>query len=220
MTEDGEGQGWLFDAAPGAVEAALRASGHGAVIGVDEAGRGPLAGPVTVSAVWLPLGEEVLPPGVDDSKRLSEAVREALAPALALAVRHVVVHVSVDEIEQRNIRGATLWGMGQAVEALVGEVLHEGVPPLVLVDGRDRIPGWAHAQVALVKGDQRSSAIAAASILAKTARDGWMRAAAERYPGYGFAEHKGYGTRSHRQALAALGPCPIHRRGFRWSPPS
>ncbi|TVQ98142.1 MAG: ribonuclease HII [Deltaproteobacteria bacterium] len=204
----------LFDAPTGAVEQACAGAGLAAVIGVDEAGRGPLAGPVTVAAVLLPLPPPELPEGITDSKLLSEPRRERLAPILREALAHVVLHAEAEEIDRLNIRGATLAAMARAVQSLHAVVACSDA--LVLVDGRDTLALPRIAQRALVQGDRRSLAIACASVIAKTTRDARMREAEEQYPGYGFARHKGYGTAEHREALARLGPTPLHRRSFRW----
>ncbi len=174
--------------------------------GVDEAGRGPLAGPVLVAAVILDARN--IPAGLDDSKRLSAAAREALYPQICRAARAwAVVEVSVEEIDRCNILQATLLGMRQAVEQL------DPVPAVALVDG-NQAPALACEVQTLVKGDQLEPAISAASILAKVSRDRLMLRMHQRYPGYGFDRHKGYPTRFHLQALEQLGPCPIHRRSF------
>lgn len=176
------------------------------VAGVDEAGRGPLAGPVVVAAVVLHHDRPVK--GLADSKTLSARRRVALAErireeALALAV----VSVPPDEIDTLNILRASLEGMRRAVAAL------SRPPARVLVDG-NREPELACPCEAIVGGDATVPAISAASILAKVARDAYMCELAERYPGYGFARHKGYPTREHLVALHRLGPCPEHRRSF------
>ena len=176
------------------------------IAGVDEAGRGPLAGPVTVAAVILDPAYAIT--GLADSKKLSEARRVALAAeirARALAVS--VVHVEVAQIDADNILAATLAGMQQAVAAL------SPVPDQVLVDG-NQAPILAQPVQALVGGDGLNAAISAASILAKVSRDALMVAMDAQYPGYEFARHKGYGTAVHLAALERLGPCPQHRRSF------
>lgn len=174
--------------------------------GVDEAGRGPLAGPVYAAAVVLNLGSEI--PGLDDSKKLTEKRREALFPVICReARRYAVATASPEEIDRLNILGATLLAMRRAVEALTA------APGLVLVDG-NRLPELAVPARAVVKGDGLSASIAAASILAKVSRDRYMTGLEEEYPGYGFARHKGYPTKLHYQALDALGPSPVHRRTF------
>jgi len=182
-------------------------SGSVRVAGVDEAGRGPLAGPVYAAAVILP--RDGIPSGINDSKRLSARQREQLDPlirACALAVH--VASVGVEEIDRVNILQASLKAMRTAIAGL-------GHPPPdhVLVDG-NITPGSGLPETAIVDGDSKSVSIAAASILAKVARDRFMEEMDTRYPGYGFARNKGYGTREHLEALARLGPCPIHRRSF------
>jgi len=177
---------------------------------VDEAGVGPLAGPVVAAAVILPRGVGLR--GVDDSKRLTAESRVELAAAIRQrASAWAVAAVEPEEIDRRNIYRATLEAMRRAVTGL-------GVPPdHVLVDART-IPGISFPQEAIVGGDARCHAIAAASILAKTTRDELMDAFDREFPGYGFADHKGYPTESHRRAIRNLGPCPIHRRSFRLLP--
>jgi ribonuclease HII len=177
------------------------------VAGVDEAGRGPLAGPVAVAAVIL--NPEARIDGLGDSKRLSEAAREALFPQIqARALAWSIVLVHADEIDQRNILQATLIGMTRAVHALSIK------PERVLVDGNRLPPNLGVDAEAIVKGDAKIAAISAASILAKVARDAWMRELDAAHPGYGFAVHKGYPTPLHLDALQRLGPCPAHRRSF------
>lgn len=175
--------------------------------GVDEAGRGCLAGPVVAACVALPPGAKL--PGVRDSKTLSAADREeALERIRALAVATGVGVASVAEVDAFNVRMATLLAMRRAVTAL-------GIIPRgLLIDGRDAI----HCEMpveAVVDGDARSLAVAAASILAKVTRDALMEAEAPRFPIYRFEENKGYGTPEHLEALRAHGPCEIHRRSFR-----
>jgi len=176
------------------------------VAGVDEVGVGPLAGPVLACAVVLP--ERVDLPGLDDSKKLSAAARERLAQeirAQALAVS--VAAVAPAEIDRVNILQARFQALRHAVAGLVL------APDHVLVDGQP-VPDFAWPQTALVGGDARDGSIAAASIVAKVARDALMRELSARYPGYGFERHKGYGTREHLRALRRLGPTPVHRRSF------
>lgn len=175
--------------------------------GIDEAGRGPLAGPVVVAAVILDPRRRVR--GITDSKQLSEAQREELAPRIReKAIAWSVVVVGEDEIERLNILGATLAGMQRALRALSVQ------PTLALVDG-NRLPrDLPCAARAIVDGDAKEPAIGAASILAKTERDRLMCALDELHPGYGFARHKGYATPEHLAALERLGPCAIHRRDF------
>lgn len=203
------------DASIGSVEQELRAQGLRTVIGVDEAGRGPLAGPVHAGAFWLDL-QATLPAcfqTLDDSKKIKEAEREELFEQLQLLDMPMAVGVAdsavVDEI---NILQATFQAMRAAVLEVIAEVGEE--PDLILVDGKMIIPNLDSQQQAFVKGDGRSYAIAAASILAKVSRDRIMRAAAEKWPQYGFESNKGYGSKSHRLAIRRFGPTPIHRRSF------
>jgi len=174
--------------------------------GVDEAGRGPLAGPVTAAAVMLDPERPI--DGLRDSKKLSAAARERLADAIREhAAAWCVAEASVAEIDQLNILQATMLAMQRAVAGLQ-------VPPDdVWVDG-NRCPNWAWRSQAVVKGDDKVAAIAAASILAKTARDQYMCQLHEAYPVYGFSRHMGYGTAAHLAALKAHGACPQHRRSF------
>lgn len=181
------------------------------VAGLDEAGRGCLAGPVVAAAVILPETYDL--PGLNDSKQLDAAARERLAPLVrAQAVAWAVALARPREIETLNILQATFVAMDRAVRRL------GRVPRLLLVDGNKTLPQHLASsrllQRAEIDGDARIPAISAASILAKTVRDRIMCACDRRWPGYGFAEHKGYGTEAHRKALARLGPCPIHRRTF------
>ncbi len=186
------------------------------ICGVDEAGRGPLAGPVVAAAVILPFAWEgddafVLPPslsGLNDSKVVSERAREDLFEALCALADVSIASVSASTIDARNIRKASLEAMRLAVIGLPYP------PDFALVDGRDEPPGLPIACTAIIKGDGRSLSIAAASICAKVARDRMMIAADEVYPQYGFANHKGYGTQAHRDAIADYGPCALHRRTF------
>jgi len=192
-------------------ERELWAEGVSFVAGVDEAGIGPLAGPVVAAAVVFPAGLGL--EGVNDSKKLTPARRSSLAEAIkqsALSYRIAVVEPG--EIDRLNIYQAGLLAMRRAVEGLAPPPQH------LLVDGR-RIPGLELPQECWIKGDARCHSIAAASILAKTERDARMVELDLRYPGYGFAAHKGYATRSHRDALRRLGPSPVHRRSFTLLPP-
>lgn len=188
------------------------AEGHLRIFGVDEVGRGPLAGPVTAAAALLPrdLPGEVLD-AIDDSKRVPAARRDWLAGRLhALAPCHVA-HASVEEIEALNIRRAAHLAMCRAVAGLAARV---GTPDLVLVDGHELPDALPCPARAIVRGDAQCLSIAAASILAKVVRDRAMARLDPRWPGYGFARHAGYPTAAHRDALARLGPTPHHRRGF------
>ncbi|MEN8183091.1 MAG: ribonuclease HII [Myxococcota bacterium] len=176
------------------------------VAGVDEVGMGPLAGPVVAAAVVLRDRPDL--PGLDDSKRLSPAARARLARAIreqALAL--AIGSVSPVDIDRWNIYQAGLEAMRRAVQAL------SHVPDHVLVDGRE-VPRLGVPQTRIVGGDRSDGSIAAASIVAKVHRDGLMQGLERRYPGYGFARHKGYATREHLEALERLGPCPEHRRSF------
>jgi ribonuclease HII len=174
--------------------------------GVDEAGRGPLAGPVMAAAVMLDPERPI--DGLRDSKKLSAAARERLADAIReRAAAWCVAEASVAEIDQLNILHATMLAMQRAVAGL------GRAPDEVLVDG-NRCPNWAWRSQAVVKGDDKVAAIAAASILAKTVRDQFMCSLHDAYPAYGFAQHMGYGTAAHLAALKAHGACPQHRRSF------
>jgi ribonuclease HII len=177
------------------------------IAGVDEAGRGPLAGPVVVAAVILDARHPL--DGLADSKVLNELQRETLAPRIrASALAWSVIVVETDEIEQLNILGATLAGMRRALLALAP------APGFALIDG-NRLPKDLPCPArAIVGGDASEAAISAASILAKTTRDAIMRELDPIHPGYGFARHKGYPTPEHLDALERLGPCAVHRRGF------
>ena len=188
------------------IEDALRAEGYDIVCGVDEAGRGPLAGPVCAAAVILPRG--VMIEGLDDSKKLTEKRREALYDVIiAAAEAYGVAFADVEEIEELNILGATYLAMNRAIAALGVGI------DLALIDG-NRNAGIEYPSRCVVKGDAKCVSIAAASVLAKVTRDRYMRALAEKYPGYGFERHKGYGTEAHYAAIRALGPCPEHRPSF------
>jgi len=174
--------------------------------GVDEAGRGPLAGPVVAAAVMLDPGQPI--DGLRDSKKLGAAARERLAAEIrARAAAWCVAEASVAEIDQLNILHATLLAMQRAVAGL------GRAPDDVWVDG-NRCPNWAWRSQAVVKGDDKVAAIAAASILAKTVRDAFMCRLHDEYPAYGFDRHMGYGTAAHLAALKAHGACPQHRRSF------
>lgn len=191
-----------------ALETLLIQSAGGLVCGVDEAGRGPWAGPVSAAAVIL--NPDDLPPGIDDSKALTEKRRAALEPEIkARALAWGVGFASVDEIAELNILHATGLAMCRAIEAL------QVTPVAALVDGNYRFKLPCPIQT-VVGGDGLSLSIAAASILAKTARDRLMIEMDARYPGYGFASHKGYNAPIHMEALKTLGPCPEHRRA--WAP--
>lgn len=188
-------------------EEQARARGFESVAGIDEAGRGPLAGPVVAAAVILPAGIELA--GLNDSKQLSASRREQLFQQIrrqALAVGVGIVEPR--EIDSINILQATLKGMRLAVERL------RVVPDYLLIDGISSVP-LPIPQKTIKKGDSLSASIAAASIVAKVVRDRMMVAYDRRYPGYGLAEHKGYGCARHLTAIAELGPSPLHRLSFR-----
>ena len=175
------------------------------IAGVDEVGRGPLAGDVVAAAVIL---KDPPPEGVTDSKALSAGRRETLAETIrSEALCWALGRATVAEIDEMNILQASLLAMRRAVEGLTFR------PSLVLVDGI-RLPRWSFEARAIVKGDQTEPAIGAASILAKVQRDGEMLALHEHYPGYGFDRHKGYPTKAHITALETLGVSPVHRRSF------
>ena len=176
------------------------------ICGVDEAGRGPLAGPVCAAAVILPKGLVI--PGLNDSKKLSDKRRRELFPIIQQeAVSFGIAFASQEEIDEINILQATFLAMRRAMEQLNPQ------PEFALIDG-NRETDFGVPCKTVIKGDSLSANIAAASVLAKVTRDNWMMEAAEKYPGYGFEIHKGYGTKAHYAALAKLGPCPIHRRSF------
>ncbi len=177
----------------------------GPVAGVDEAGRGPLAGPVVAAAVVL--DRDCIPDGLNDSKQLSAARRAVLHARLIECATVGVGIATVEEIDRLNILWATMLAMHRAVDAL-------GVAcGMVLVDG-NRCPDWTHPSVAIVGGDAASLSIAAASIVAKQTRDAMMIEADALHPGYGWASNKGYGAKVHLEALRTLGPTPLHRRSF------
>jgi ribonuclease HII len=176
------------------------------IAGVDEVGRGPLAGDVVTAAVILDPSNPV--EGLRDSKKLSESRREELAIIIReKALAWSIARASVAEIDELNILQASLLAMKRAVEALTPQ------PGYVLVDG-NRLPQWSYPSEPVVKGDDRVPAIAAASILAKVQRDNELVALEQKYPGYGFAAHKGYPTAAHLHALQSLGVTPVHRRSY------
>ncbi|MDO4156285.1 MAG: ribonuclease HII [Oscillospiraceae bacterium] len=174
--------------------------------GVDEAGRGPLAGDVYAAAVIL--SPEHLPEGLNDSKKLTEKKREQLFPQIQkMAVAYCIATASVEEIAEYNILGATMLAMQRAVSGLSMQ------PDYVLIDG-NRMPKLSIAAETVVKGDATSATIAAASILAKVARDHYLLELDAQYPQYGFAKHKGYGTKAHCEAILQYGASPVHRKAF------
>ena len=180
--------------------------GYSAVCGIDEAGRGPLAGPVCAAAVILPRNLEI--PGLDDSKKLSDKRRRELFPMIKeQAVAYGIGFADHREIDEINILQATFLAMKRALAAM------EKAPDFALIDG-NRKTEFGLPVKAVVKGDSLSANIAAASVLAKVSRDDLMEAMANEYPQYGFEIHKGYGTKMHYEALRTYGPCPIHRMTF------
>lgn len=188
------------------LENELYDSGITTLCGVDEAGRGPLAGPVCAAAVILPCGLEI--PGLNDSKKLTEKRREQLYDVITADALHwAFAFASVEEIEALNILGATYLAMNRAIAGLGVE------PELALIDG-NRAKGVEHNCKCVVGGDGKCADIAAASIIAKVTRDRLMYELDEKYPGYGFAKHKGYGTAAHYAAIRELGPCEAHRPSF------
>jgi len=190
------------------VERNLLKRGIGPVAGIDEAGRGPLAGPVAAAAVVL--DPRKLPRGLNDSKRLTPNERERLYEEIMLnAIAVAVAFASAAEIDRVNIRQATFSAMRRALFAL------SVAPRHVLIDGNDLPPGLCLPADTIVKGDAASSSIAAASIIAKVIRDRLMRRLCGVYPAYRFSEHFGYATKAHLTAIAAHGPCPFHRLSFR-----
>lgn len=178
----------------------------GYVCGVDEAGRGPCAGPLAVAAVIL--DQKNIPFGIRDSKKMTEAQRFSLAPEIkSSAIAYHIVMISPEDIDQLNIFQATMLGMKKAVEGLSKKADH------ALIDGNKR-PQLDIPSTTIIKGDSLSLSIAAASILAKTARDEIMIKMDELYPDYGFSRHKGYQSKAHIEALKQYGPCAIHRRSW------
>ena len=191
-------------------EAAAKAQGHVVICGCDEAGAGPLAGPVYAAAVVLPEGVEI--EGLNDSKKLTEKKREKLFPIIKeTALEWAVACVDAEEIDRTDILSARMKAMQLAMDQLTTR------PDFALIDG-NKDHGKSSAittdHQCIVKGDSLSASIASASILAKVSRDHFMLEMAEQYPQYHFERHKGYGTKLHYEALRAYGPCPIHRRTF------
>lgn len=201
----------LFELAPSkpdfTLEMAARKEGFWPVAGTDEAGRGPLAGPVVAAAVIL--DPDAIPEGLNDSKKLSAERREILFSLILDTAFVSIASSSARHIDERDIRKASLDAMRRAVAGL------ELAPAMVLADGRDVPDGLGCAGNAIVKGDARSVSIAAASIVAKVTRDRMMARAAVSLPGYGFEVHAGYGTARHRAAIETHGPCLLHRISFR-----
>ena len=188
------------------LENEIYAEGFSLICGVDEAGRGPLAGPVYAAAVILP--RDAVIEGLNDSKKLAEKKREALFDVITeRALTYGVASASVEEIEKLNILNATFLAMNRAIDKL------DPIPELALIDG-NRSTGIAMPSRCIVNGDSRCADIAAASILAKVSRDRYMLNLAEKYPQYHFEQHKGYGTKLHYEALREYGPSPEHRPSF------
>ena len=192
------------------IEARLIAEGANYVAGVDEAGRGSLAGPVVAAAVILPNDSKLVPPGIDDSKKLTPRKREQLFFAIRqAAVSYAIGYSFRPEIDTDGILPASFNAMLRALNQLGRAVDY------VLVDGNQTIPRYPLPQLSVVRGDSASLSIAASSILAKVARDHLMVQLAMHFPDYGFAKHKGYGTKAHRQVIAQLGRSAEHRTSFR-----
>lgn len=188
------------------IEDTLYAEGYQAICGVDEAGRGPLAGPVCAAAVILPHGLEI--PGLNDSKKLTDKKRRELFPIIKeQAIAYGIGFASHEEIDEINILQATFLAMQRAIDQL------EGKADFALIDG-NRQKDFGLPSKTVVKGDSLSANIAAASVLAKVTRDDLMEELANSYPEYGFEIHKGYGTKAHYAALTAHGPSPVHRMTF------
>ncbi|MCL4476967.1 MAG: ribonuclease HII [Nitrospirae bacterium] len=184
----------------------FRKGGYHRIAGLDEAGRGPLAGPVVASAVVLPSGKRIK--GLRDSKKVPEKERESLfMDVLCCCIDVGVGIVDAGTIDRINILNATKLAMQRAVEDLSGEA------DLLLIDAL-QLPSMDNKQVSLIKGESKSASIAAASIIAKVVRDGIMRQYDGVYPEYGFGKHKGYSTREHMEKIILHGPCPIHRKSF------
>lgn len=182
------------------------ANGIKLICGVDEAGRGPLAGPVCAAAVILPPNLDI--PGLDDSKKLSDKRRRELFPVIQQhAIAYSIAFADEKEIDEINILQATFLAMQRAIDGLTAK------PEIALIDG-NREKDFGIPVETVVHGDSRSASIAAASILAKVTRDDYMLKMAEKYPQYGFEIHKGYGTKAHYAALETHGACPIHRMTF------
>ena len=188
------------------IEEEVYAEGYTVICGVDEAGRGPLAGPVCAAAVILPRGHQI--PGLNDSKKLTDKKRRELFPLIKeQAIAYGIGMATHEEIDEINILQATYLAMERAISQL------EGKADMALIDG-NRAKDFGMAVRTVVKGDSLSANIAAASVLAKVTRDDLMVEMAKEFPGYGFEVHKGYGTKAHYEALRNLGPCAIHRMTF------
>lgn len=189
-----------------AFDESVRRDGFGVIAGVDEAGRGPLAGPVVAAAVVLPREPRI--DGIRDSKKIPECERERLFWEISINAADIGIGVvGAEEIDRINILQATIQAMRDAVAGLSGNT------DIILIDAL-QIPSIQTAQRPIIKGDAKSASIAAASIIAKVVRDRIMGEYHARYPHYGFDRHKGYATRTHIDRIAAFGPCPIHRKSF------
>ena len=189
------------------IEFSAQSQGFTAICGVDEAGRGPLAGPVCAAAVILP--EDCVIEGLNDSKKLTERARERLYPIIKeKALAYSIAFASVEEIESVNILNATYLAMNRAIDSL------EIKPDYALIDGNRLPTGISVEAETVIKGDFKSCSIAAASILAKVTRDHLMEEYDKEYPQYAFLQHKGYGTALHTALIKEHGPCPIHRLSF------
>lgn len=189
------------------IEKEYTEKGFQLICGIDEAGRGPLAGPVCAAAVILPIGTEI--EGLNDSKKLTEKKREMLFPIITKkAIAYGIGFASEQEIDEINILNATFLAMRRAVEAL-------GISPdLLLIDGNQKPKIGVGEEVTVIKGDAKSVSVAAASVLAKVSRDRYMLEKAQEYPQYAFEKHKGYGTKLHYEKIAEYGVSPIHRKTF------
>lgn len=189
------------------IEKEYTEKGFQLICGIDEAGRGPLAGPVCAAAVILPIGTEI--EGLNDSKKLTEKKREMLFPIITKkAIAYGIGFASEQEIDEINILNATFLAMRRAVEAL-------GISPdLLLIDGNQKPKIGVGEEVTVIKGDAKSVSVAAASVLAKVSRDRYMLEIAQEYPQYAFEKHKGYGTKLHYEKIAEYGVSPIHRKTF------
>lgn len=189
------------------IEKEYTEKGFQLICGIDEAGRGPLAGPVCAAAVILPIGTEI--EGLNDSKKLTEKKREMLFPIITKkAIAYGIGFASEQEIDEINILNATFLAMRRAVEAL-------GISPdLLLIDGNQKPKIGVGEEVTVIKGDAKSVSVAAASVLAKVSRDRYMLEKSQEYPQYAFEKHKGYGTKLHYEKIAEYGVSPIHRKTF------
>ncbi len=185
------------------------------LIGLDEAGRGPLAGPVVACAAFVPQTAASLLSDVNDSKKISEKKREELfLEMIRLGVKYSFAYAGASEIDDTDILSASLNSMKKAAQSLIRALSLPACDVLFAVDGPHKMRNFDFDQIAVVDGDAKSQSVAAASIFAKTIRDRWMKKIDRDFPSYGFSSHKGYGTAAHLKALEAFGPCPWHRRTF------